>query len=162
LHGRSADASGRAVDQQPCTGGDAELIERTRGGFDRGGQGCCHIEIERRWNRCIEGEHGQLRLGRAVGAEPEGPIADRHVFNAVAELIDDSCGLVSQRLGQRLIHQTPALLPVARVHARRAHGDADLPCARMRIGALDDLQDFRPPERSELNRLHDETRPLSA
>src|SRR6185312_1405510 len=84
----------------------------------------------------------------------EHAIAGGHVRDALAELIDDARRLVAQSLRELPIHQAPALLPVARVDAGRAHRNPDLAGTRMRIGEIHDLQDLRPPEPAEEGCLH--------
>src|SRR6185312_12950622 len=59
-----------------------------------------------------------------------------------------------QSLRELGIHQTLALLPVARADAGCAHRNPHLPGTWMRIGELDDLQDFRAPELAETGCLH--------
>ena len=52
------------------------------------------------------------------------------------------------------IHEAPALLPVARVDAGRAHRNPNLAGARMWIGKVHDLEDLRTPELLETDCLH--------
>ena len=95
--------------------GDAELVKRPRGRLDSGRQRGSIGEVKRRRDRRIVGQHRQLGLGRPLGGQAEHAIADGHVRNALAELVDDTRRLVAQGLRELLVHQALALLPVARV-----------------------------------------------
>ena len=150
----AADASGGAVDEQRAAAPDAELVERARGRLDGGRQRGGAGEVERRRDRRVVGQHRQLGLGRPLGGEAEHAIADGHVRNALAELVDDARRLVAHGLRELRIHQALALLPVARVDAGRAHRDPDLAGTRMRIGEIHDLEDLRAPELAETDCLH--------
>ena len=112
---------------------DAQLVERARGRLDGGGERGGAGEVERRRDRRVEGQHRQLGLGRRLGGEAEHAIADGHVRDALAELVDDARRLVAQGLRELRIHQTLALLPVTRVDAGRTHRDPDLARTWMRI-----------------------------
>ena len=133
---------------------DAELVKRPRGRLDSGRQRGSVGEVKRRRDRRIVGQHRQLGLGRPLGGQAEHAIADGHVRNALAELVDDTRRLVAQGLRELLVHQALALLPVARVDACRAHRDPDLAGTRMRIGQIHDLEDLRAPEPAETDCLH--------
>ena len=154
LNRGAADASGGAVDEQRAAAPDAELVKRPRGRLDGGRQRGSAGEVERRRDRRIPGQHRQLGLGRPLGGEAEHAIADGHVRNALAELVDDARRLVAHGLRELPIHQALALLPVARVDAGRAHRDPDLAGTRMRIGEIHDLEDLRAPEPAETDCLH--------
>jgi hypothetical protein len=99
------------------------------------------------------GQHRQLGLGRALSGEAEHAIADGHVRNALADLVDDARRLVAYGLRELPVHQARALLPVARVDASRAHRNPDLAGTRMRIGEIDDLKDLEAPELAETDCL---------
>src|SRR5215472_15036868 len=102
----------------------------------------------------VVGQHRQLGLGRPLDGEAEHAIADGHIRNALAELVDDAHRLVAQGLRELPIHQALALLPVARVDAGRAHRNPDLAGTRVRIGEIHDLEDLRAPELVEPGCLH--------
>jgi hypothetical protein len=140
LNRGAADASGGAVDEQRAAVSDAELVERARGRLDGGRQRGSAGEVKRRRDRRIVGQHRQLGLGRPLGGEAEHAIADGHVRDALAELVDDARRLVAHGLRELPVHQALALLPVARVDAGRAHRDPDLAGTRMRIGEIHDLR----------------------
>ena len=134
--------------------GDAELVKRPRSRLDSGRQRGSGGEVKRRRDRRVVGQHRQLGLGRSLGGQAEHPIADGHVRNTLAELVDDTRRLVAQGLRELLVHQALALLPVARVDACRAHRDPDLAGTRMRIGQIHDLENLRAPELAEADCLH--------
>jgi hypothetical protein len=154
LNRGAADASGGAVDEQRATAPDAELVKRARGRLDGGRQRGSPGEVKRRRDRRIIGQHRQLGLGRPLGGQAEHAIADGHVRNPLAELVDDARRLVTHGLRELLIHQALALLPVARVDAGRAHRNPDHAGTRMRIGEIHDLEDLRAPELAETDCLH--------
>ena len=158
LNRGAADASGGAVDEQRAAPAgartDAELVQCAGGRLDGGRQRGRAREIERRRDRRVERQHRQLGLGRPLGGQAEHAIADGHVRHALAELVDDARRLVAHGLRELRIHQALALLPVARVHAGRAHRDPDLAGTRMRIGQIHDLEDLRAPEPAETGCLH--------
>ena len=60
-------------------------------------------------------------------AEAECVIANGHVRNALAELVDDARRFVAHGLRELLIHQALAFLPVARVDAGGAHRNRTWP-----------------------------------
>jgi hypothetical protein len=128
-------------------------VERARGRLDGGWQRGSAGEVKRRRDRRIGGQHRQLGLGRPLGGEAEHAIADGHVGNALAELVDDASRLMAHGLGELPIHQAFALLPVARVDPGRAHHNPDLAGTRMRIGEIHDPQDLRAPELIETDCL---------
>jgi hypothetical protein len=154
LHRGAADAAGGAVHEQHGAAGDAELIQGAGGGLDRGRQRGRGGEVERRRDRRVVGQHGQLGLGRFLGREAEDAVADGHAGHARAQLVDDAGRLVAHGLRQFLVHQARALLPVARVDAGRADRDPHLAGTWMRVGQLHDLKDLRAPELAEPGCLH--------
>jgi hypothetical protein len=154
LNRSAADAPGGAVDEQRAAAPHVELVKRPRGRLDGGRQRGSGGEVKRRRDRRIVRQHRQLGLGRPLGGQAEHPIADGHVRNALAELVDDACRLVTQGLRELVVHQTFALLPVARVNTGRAHRDPDLAGTRMRIGQIHDLENLRASELAEADCLH--------
>jgi hypothetical protein len=149
LNRGAADASGGAVDEQRAAAPDAELAERAHGRLDGGRQRGSAGKAERRRDRRIVGQHRQLGLGRPLGGQAEHAIADGHVRNALAELVDDARRLVAHGLRELRIHQALALLPVARVDPGRTHRNPDLARTRMRIGEIHDLEHLRAAELAE-------------
>jgi hypothetical protein len=85
----AADTAGGTVDQQQASAPHAELVERAGGRLGRGRESRRPREVERRRDRRVPGQHGQLGLGRSVGGQSEHPIAHRDVGDVVAELVDD-------------------------------------------------------------------------
>ena len=154
LDGSAADASGGAVDEHRAAACHAELIERAGGRLDGRREGRRAREVKRRRDRGVVGQHRQFGLGGTVGGEAEHPIADGHVAGARAELVDDPRCLVAHRLRELLIHQAPALLPIAGVDAGRPDRDTDLPGTRMRFGEIHDLEDLWAAELAEPGGLH--------
>ncbi len=127
----------------------ARVAVSTRG-RQRGSAG----EVERPWDGREVGQHRQLGLGRPFGGQSEHGIADSHVHNALAELVDDTRRLVAHGLGQLPVHKALALLPVARVDPGCPHRDPDLAGTRVRIREIHDLEDLRAPEPVEPDCLH--------
>ncbi len=150
----AANAAGGAADEQRAAAPGAELVKGARGRLDGGRQRGGAGEVERRRDRRVVGQHRQLGLRPLLGGEAEHAVADGHVRDARAELVDDARRLVAHGLREFLIHQAPALLPVARVDAGRAHRDPDLAGTRMRIGQVHDLEDLRAAELAETDCLH--------
>src|SRR4051812_44886355 len=150
----AADAARRAVDEQRTATLDAHLVERTRGCLDGGRQRGGGSEVERGWNRCVVRQHRQFGLRRAVGADAEHPSANCDVRDPRAQLVDNPSRFVAQSLRELGIHQALALLPVAQADASGAHRNPHLVGTWMRLGEIDDLQDFRAPELAEASGLH--------
>jgi hypothetical protein len=61
-------------------------------------------EVKRRRDRRIPGQHRQLGLGCPLGGEAEHAIADGHVRNALAELVNDARRLVTYGLREPIVH----------------------------------------------------------
>lgn len=154
LRGSGSDIPGRPVDQQRLAVDDSKQIQGPSCGLHgRRQRGGAH-EIERRWDRCVTRQNGQLCLGRAVGAETKDVITNRDVCNALAEFIDDTGRFVSQRLREFSIHQTAALLPITRVHPGGVYDNPHVPWCRVRVRKLRNLEHVRTAECIETNSLH--------
>ena len=156
----AADTPGGATDEQCVAARDAELVERSGRRLDGRRQRSSGDEVERRRDRRVEGQHNPLGLRRRVGGQAEHAVTDRDIGDALAELVDHAGRLVSQGLWELLVHQSVALLPIARVDAGGADRDPHLAGTRMRVGQLDDLEHFRAAEPAEADCLHRSLRSL--
>ena len=156
LDGGAADAPGRAVDEEGDPGADAELVQAARGGLQRAREDGRVDETERLRHRRAARTHPEFGCRATVGA-PEDPLADGHVGDALADLVDDAGHVPARQLGQVVaeVHLAAAQGNVGGADADRAHDDPDLAGSRVRVGQIHDLEDLGSAEPVEPSCLHD-------
>ena len=161
LDGGDADPAGRAVDDERLPLADAaEEAEDAQARLDRDGQ---RGRLLPRQAGGLAGEvveHGLLGRGAADG-EAEDLVARGDAAHVRPDLVDDARRLPAVDDGELqrhdVAHHPAARLPVDRVDARRAHGDADLPRPRPGRVGVGDVQDVGIAVLGERDRLHERT-----
>jgi hypothetical protein len=95
----------------------------------------------------------------AVSSAAGSPAARGHVGHAVADLVDHAGDVVTGRLRELGTERERARaeLGIGGADAGRAHPDAHLAGAGMRVGQVDDVQDLGAAEPAELGCLHDDS-----